>query len=85
MDNKDSITEINMYGNTVINLPPSEWDRTGFVSTALVDNAILIVKDWDGKPISTIHFKKNSKVTLVNDDHHSRLVWNSEDVISSTL
>ena len=85
MDNIDSITEIDLYGETVINLPPSDWGTIGLVNTAIVDNAIMTVKNYHGKPISTVHFKKNSKVTLVKDGYNSRAVWNAEDVISSTM
>jgi len=85
MDNKDSITEINLYGETTINLSPEYWGKLGMETTAIVDNAKMIVKNYQGKPISELCFKKNSKVTLVKDGHNSRAVWNAEDVISSTL
>jgi len=85
MDNRDSITEINMYGETVINCPPSDWSEHSMVMTALVDNAVMIVKNYQGVVSSTVHFKKNSKIRFVKEGQNSRVVWNVEDVISSTL
>ena len=85
MTDKDSITEINMVGKTVINFSPDQWSTDGFVKTALVDNAVMTVKDWKGKAISTAYFKKNSRVTLVIDGLNTRASWNAEGVISSTL
>jgi len=85
MTDKNSITEINMAGKTVINFSPDHWSSHGYVWTALVDDAVMIVKDWNGKAISKAYFKKNSKVTCVVDRLNSRVFWNAEDIISNTL